>query len=272
MSSKIKYTIVPENVLEDALFESGAILTSDEIVISPLVLFNDTMDLGLNDIYEEETGIEEEYIKYIDEDELMNCINEYKDEDYGNCIILNGFDLSLDYVRDHLLKISEEFDILFSINIPTTERKYTSFTAYIDATKIYSDKEWEDYKNKYKKLLEKSKKEDVESNKILPIDDFEDGELIPVDDFLFRILGMEKEEIDEIKKELEGESAQEKKLPTPKNHKNYQSYAFEDEDSMIVIEKDDSVITIATDDGTVRVPEKHIDFVIDTLEKFKYNK
>lgn len=270
MSSKIKYTVVPENVLEDALYESGVILTDAEIVISPLILFNDTMDLGLNDIYEEEIGISEDDIKYIDEDELMNCINEYKDEDFGNCVILNGFELSLDYVREQLLKISNEFGILFSINIPTTSRKYTSFTVYIDATKTYSDKEWDEYKKKYEKLLEESKEEDVEENKILTIEEFEDEGPVSLDDFLFEILGIEKEEVEEIRREINEDKT--KILPKPRNNKNYQSYAFEDENSMIVIDKDNGILTIATEDGEVKIPDKHTDFIIDTLEKLKYNK
>ena len=34
MAAKIKYTIVPKNILEDAIYESGIALTENAIVVS----------------------------------------------------------------------------------------------------------------------------------------------------------------------------------------------------------------------------------------------
>jgi hypothetical protein len=55
MAAKIKYTIVPRDILEDAIYESGVALTENALVIEPIIVFNSTMDIGIEqDIYNNE--------------------------------------------------------------------------------------------------------------------------------------------------------------------------------------------------------------------------
>lgn len=273
MYKQIKYTLVPDALLDDALYESATILTDRFLILSPLVLFNDTLELGLDAIYED--VIDEEDIKYIDEKELISEIQAYIEEDYGNCIILNGFDISLDFVKEKLIKLSRDNNIIFSINNITDERKYTSFSMYVNTENEITDEEWKEYVDKFEKEKNKSKDNDTIDNKIKIVNlnemtDEEYEEYIAKELFPFDLFKFNEDNKKDKDKEEEKNTFKDA-IVKPKNNSGYKSYAFEDEDSMIVIDHNKGKITIATDEGMVKIPEKHIDFIIDILNKFKYN-
>jgi hypothetical protein len=86
MSAKIKYTIVPKNILEDAIYESGIALTENAIVIEPIIIFNSNMDLGIEqDIYNNE--IPESNIRFTSEKDLYKTLLEENEAELCNTII-----------------------------------------------------------------------------------------------------------------------------------------------------------------------------------------
>ena len=88
MSAKIKYTIVPRDILEDAIYESGVALTENAIVIEPIVVFNSTMDIGIEqDIYNNE--IPENNTRFSTEKNLYNMLLEENESEFCNTIIVN---------------------------------------------------------------------------------------------------------------------------------------------------------------------------------------
>ena len=79
MAAKIKYTIVPRDILEDAIYESGVALTENAMVIEPIIIFNSTMDLGIEqDIYNNE--IPESNTRFSTEKDLYKILLEENEE------------------------------------------------------------------------------------------------------------------------------------------------------------------------------------------------
>ena len=133
MAAKIKYTIVPRDILEDAIYESGVALTENALVIEPIIVFNSTMDIGIEqDIYNNE--IPESNTRFSTEKSLYNVLQEENEDEYCNTIIINGFNIDLNFVREKIAPLSKKSDKIFSINVISDKRKFTNYTVYLNNT------------------------------------------------------------------------------------------------------------------------------------------
>ena len=71
--SRIKYTIVPKDLVENGIFESGVRLSESTIIIDPIVIFNNNMELGIEqEIYGNE--VSPENIKFTTESNLFKLL------------------------------------------------------------------------------------------------------------------------------------------------------------------------------------------------------
>lgn len=270
MFNKIKYTLVPENLLEDGLLESAIVLTEMTNIESPIILFNDSMDLGLDSVYEDE-GIPSEDVRYIEADTLDKVLEqECKNDNYGNCIILNGFDITLDDIRNKYSALSTKSGKIFSINVITQKRKYTNFSVSVpsNVNDMYSEVEWREYKDDIQAQFDESLEDDTEEYKINADNHID----ITVDEFL-DILGIKGEKAEINKNEN-------KVIPfysnEPKNKFNMEDadtiYSYENCQGYTEIGMNKDNLILGNETGDIVVPLNHIDFIIDTLEKLKYNK
>ena len=271
--SRIKYTVVPKENLEACIFESGVRLSEADIIIDPIIVFNANMELGIEtEIYGEDMN--ESNFRFTKESNLLNLLTEVNDAELTNTIIVNGFDLDLDYVRNNIVKLAEKSDKIFSINSISDKRKYTGFTINFDSKELKSmtDEEWEKYKKEYNKEFEDSLSKDVERNKVIRPDD-EDAEKA-VAELLKSILGITD---DDIQKEDDGmltvEIKDNNNLPAPCNYKgekdDYEAYSYANNTGMITIEKDDGKLIFMDEENEVIFPEDFLQFIIDTLKKLK---
>lgn len=301
MSAKIKYTIVPKNILEDAIYESGIALTENAIVIEPIIIFNSNMDLGIEqDIYNNE--IPESNIRFTSEKDLYKTLLEENEAELCNTIIINGFNIDLNFVREKIAPLSKKSDKIFSINVISDKRKYTNYTVYLSNTlkEGYTDEQWKEYINDYFKEFEVSLEQDKEEHS-LSKEKYRAAEE-KINDFLNKLLGLENGEnfadllkdskdkqddsvvvefSDERGKYLVDSSASkassndESKILAEKEpeevpielNENYESYTYEDNDGIVNVSIDGDCLIIANEDDEILFHKKYIDHLIDFLSR-----
>ena len=282
MSAKIKYTIVPRDILEDAIYESGVALTENAIVIEPIVVFNSTMDIGIEqDIYNNE--IPENNTRFSTEKNLYNMLLEENESEFCNTIIVNGFNIDLNFVREKIAPLSKKSDKIFSINVISDKRKYTNYTIYLNNTLLedYTDEEWEEYLEDYYKEFEVSLEKDKEEYS-LSKEKYRAAEE-KINDFLNKLLGIETQESDkkeEKQEEIEISEERNKYLVDSSNsekpvikgksneeREHYESYTYEDNDGLVCISVDGDCLIIANEEDEILFDKKYIDQIIEFLSR-----
>lgn len=280
--SRIKYTIVPKENIEAGIFESGVRLSETDLIIDPIVIFNCNMELGIEqEIYGDE--VSPENIKFTQESNLLSLLREVNDDDISNTIIINGFNLDLDYVRNNIAKLAKDSDKIFSVNVISDKRKYNNFTINLtsEISTELTDEEWEEYKDEYEKSFEKSLELDTEDNKVGPRYTEEEA-AEAVRELLKAVLGVTDDEIDEENGILTVGMNEQPKLPEPislkddmiikkeeKPKSDYKAYSYADTEGMITIESENGRLIFMDEQSEIEVPKEYIDFIIETLNKLK---
>ena len=281
MAAKIKYTIVPRDILEDAIYESGVALTENAMVIEPIIIFNSTMDLGIEqDIYNNE--IPESNTRFSTEKDLYKILLEENEDEFCNTIIINGFNIDLNFVREKIAPLSKKSDKIFSINVLSDKRKFTNYTVYLNNTLLedYSDDEWKEYITDFYKEFDVSLAQDKEEYS-LSKEKYRAAEE-KINDFLNKLLGLDQEQATEpAKKEKKEEFEEEKEVeiseerdkylvdsskdkPVIKAKSNeerdhYESYTYEDNDGLVCVSIDGDCLIIANEDDEILFDKKYID-------------
>lgn len=276
--SRIKYTIVPKENIEASIFESGVRLSETDLIIDPIVVFNANMELGIEtEIYGND--ISNDNFRFTKESNLLNILTEVNDAEMTNTIIVNGFDIDLDYVHKHITKLANKSDKIYSINVISDKRKYTNFTINLDSEENIrmTDEEWEQFKIDFEENFKESLSQDVESNKLSR--STEDTEKA-VEELLKAVLGVTDEDIEKDEDGMLTIELKENKpavLPAPKKiidvkpttKTDYESYSYANNDGMITIEQEDGMLIFMDEENEIVVPVEFKDFIIETLKKLK---
>ena len=305
MAAKIKYTIVPRDILEDAIYESGVALTENAMVIEPIIIFNSTMDLGIEqDIYNNE--IPESNTRFSTEKDLYKILLEENEDEFCNTIIINGFNIDLNFVREKIAPLSKKSDKIFSINVLSDKRKFTNYTVYLSNTlkEGYTDEQWKEYINDYFKEFEVSLAQDKEEHS-LSKEKYRAAEE-KINDFLNKLLGLENGENfadllkdskdkqddsvvvefsdergkylvdssvpkvslnDENKISAKKDAAEEINEAPVELNENYESYTYEDNDGIVNVSIDGDCLIIANEEDEILFHKKYIDHLIDFLSR-----
>ena len=276
--SRIKYTIVPKENIEASIFESGVRLSETDLIIDPIVVFNANMELGIEtEIYGND--ISNDNFRFTKESNLLNILTEINDAEMTNTIIVNGFDIDLDYVHKHITKLANKSDKIYSINVISDKRKYTNFTINLDSEENIrmTDEEWEQFKIDFEENFKESLSQDVESNKLSR--STEDTEKA-VEELLKAVLGVTDEDIEKDEDGMLTIELKENKpavLPAPKKiidvkpttKTDYESYSYANNDGMVTIEQEDGMLIFMDEENEIAVPVEFKDFIIETLKKLK---
>ena len=276
--SRIKYTIVPKENIEASIFESGVRLSETDLIIDPIVVFNANMELGIEtEIYGND--ISNDNFRFTKESNLLNILTEVNDAEMTNTIIVNGFDIDLDYVHKHITKLANKSDKIYSINVISDKRKYTNFTINLDSEENIrmTDEEWEQFKIDFEENFKESLSQDVESNKLSR--STEDTEKA-VEELLKAVLGVTDEDIEKDEDGILTIELKENKpavLPAPKKiidvkpttKTDYESYSYANNDGMVTIEQEDGMLIFMDEENEIVVPVEFKDFIIETLKKLK---
>lgn len=139
----IKYTLMPLN--EDDDYEHFFNLslrelaknTSDKSLLAPLILYNSDLDVPMdNDL--------EEYTIYCNEEQIIEVIRRQEINDVFRTLILHGFNISMDQLKNDFIKIARRNNANLCINVIQDTGIDSNITLYIDSDIENSDdKLWE---------------------------------------------------------------------------------------------------------------------------------
>ena len=207
----IKYTIMPKNEDDDysqnfkLSIREFAKAMEDKTLVAPLIVYNSDLDIPLD--MEKEI---EKYVFYSDKEGLAGLIKKQETTDYFRCLILHGFDISLDEVRNIYCPLSRrnEADICINV-IESLELEGFSFkenlTFYLrNDLDQCTEEEWEDDK----KAIEDDMEEYI--NEWMSFDDLSEEDMMELLPYLM------SGDLDEFDKKM---TEKRKKMPAKKDDK-----------------------------------------------------
>ena len=278
----IKYTIIPRN--EDDNYDKNFRLSLKEFakalesksLVAPLIIYNSELDIPMD--MEEEL---EEYCIYSSEENLLDTIRNQENTDVFRCLIVHGFDITLDEVRDVYCSISRKNEADICINVIQDSELGENLTFYLrnDLDK-YSDEEWEEDK----KQIEDDMQEYIDE--YLAYDDLSEEDMM---DLLPFLLTGDMDKFDELMKEKKKEQPKEVKetkdnlihIPLPMNF-NKDIEELEEEstsnaitcsyeyDSLIAISKvEEDFYIIEDDDYEIALTLDQMMFLMESFNRIK---
>lgn len=278
----IKYTIIPRN--EDDNYDKNFRLSLKEFakalesksLVAPLIIYNSELDIPMD--MEEEL---EEYCIYSSEENLLDTIKNQENTDIFRCLIIHGFDITLDEVRDVYCSISRKNEADICINVIQDSELGENLTFYLrnDLDK-YSDEEWEEDK----KQIEDDMQEYIDE--YLAYDDLSEEDMM---DLLPFLLTGDMDKFDELMKEKKKEQPKEVKetkdnlihIPLPMNF-NKDIEELEEEstsnaitcsyeyDSLIAISKvEEDFYIIEDDDYEIALTLDQMMFLMESFNRIK---
>lgn len=278
----IKYTIIPRN--EDDNYDKNFRLSLKEFakalesksLVAPLIIYNSELDIPMD--MEEEL---EEYCIYSSEENLLDTIRNQENTDVFRCLIIHGFDITLDEVRDVYCSISRKNEADICINVIQDSELGENLTFYLrnDLDK-YSDEEWEEDK----KQIEDDMQEYIDE--YLAYDDLSEEDMM---DLLPFLLTGDMDKFDELMKEKKKEQPKEVKetkdnlihIPLPMNF-NKDIEELEEEstsnaitcsyeyDSLIAISKvEEDFYIIEDDDYEIALTLDQMMFLMESFNRIK---
>ena len=207
----IKYTIMPKNEDDDysqnfkLSIREFAKAMEDKTLVAPLIVYNSDLDIPLD--MEKEI---EKYVFYSDKEGLAGLIKKQETTDYFRCLILHGFDISLDEVRNIYCPLSRrnEADVCINV-IEDLDFEGLSFkenlTFYLrNDLDNCTEEEWEEDK----KAIEDDMEEYI--NEWLSYDDLSEEDMMELLPYLM------SGDLDEFDKKM---AEKKKKMPAKKDDK-----------------------------------------------------
>ena len=293
----IKYTLVPKNDKEE--YDSNFRLSLTEfakaldgkVLVAPLILYNSDLDIPLD--MDESL---EEYIIYTDKDNLLSVIKKQETIDVFRTLVIHGFDISLDEVRDVFCPLARRNQANVCINTIKEIDLDNNLTFYLyDDLDEASDEEWEetkqqleqdmkDYIDEYKNF-EDMDEEDLMDFLPFFLDEMKDyDEDEALGDSLMDVIDnalKQKELKDKENKEKEKENKQPINVPVPVNTNKLNDINEKEVEKMITLSYDDGkafialnklgddLYTIEDDEGEVLLSADHIDFIMYAYNRIK---
>ena len=144
----IKYTIVPRN--DDENYDSNFKLSLTEFakaldgkaLLAPLIIYNSDLDIPLD--MDESL---EDYMVYTDKDNLLSVIKRQETTDVFRTLIIHGFDISLDEIREIYCPLARRNQADICINTIQELELDSNLTFYLyDDLDKCDDEEWDDTK------------------------------------------------------------------------------------------------------------------------------
>lgn len=279
----IKYTIVPRNDKDD--YDSNFRLSLTEfaksldgkVLLAPLILYNSDLDIPMD-----MDDSLEEYMIYTDEDNLLDTIRKQETLDVFRSLVIHGFDVSLDDVRDVYCPLARRNQADICINTIQDLELDNNLTFYLyDDLDQCPEEEWQETKDN----LEQDMKDYIEEYRAIEdMDDDEIFDLLPLffeDETIqsFKKIMDSKEEVKEEKKDEVPLKKDVMPIPLFDNIKTNEpkqeerpkaitvSYEY---DGYIALNKlDDDLYTIEDDDYEVLMSAEQIDFIVQAYNRIK---
>ena len=288
----IKYTIVPKNYNDD--YDSNFKLSLTEFakaldgkaLLAPLILYNSDLDIPLD---MDETI--EDYMIYTDKDNLLSVIKKQETIDVFRSLIIHGFDISLDEVRDIYCPLARRNQADVCINTIQELELDSNLTFYLyDDLDKCSDEEWDDTKIQLKqdmkdyideyKNFESMDEEDLMD--LLPFFFDDSNEEGSFEDFLDTISKAANKKKKEEKKEEPKKEENTNIIPLPlpedlnklddvkEEQQRMMTLSYDDGKNFIALNKlGDDLYTIEDEEGEVLLSAEQIDYIMYAYNKLK---
>lgn len=288
----IKYTIVPKNDNDD--YDSNFKLSLTEFakaldgkaLLAPLILYNSDLDIPLD---MDETI--EDYMIYTDKDNLLSVIKKQETIDVFRSLIIHGFDISLDEVRDIYCPLARRNQADVCINTIQELELDSNLTFYLyDDLDKCSDEEWDDTKIQLKqdmkdyideyKNFESMDEEDLMD--LLPFFFDDSNEEGSFEDFLDTISKAANKKKKEEKKEEPKKEENTNIIPLPlpedlnklddvkEEQQRMMTLSYDDGKNFIALNKlGDDLYTIEDEEGEVLLSAEQIDYIMYAYNKLK---
>ena len=142
----VKYTLMPFNEEEDyehffsLSLREFAKNTKDKSLLAPLIVYNSDLDVPMdNDL--------EEYTIYCNKEQILDVIRKQEINDVFRTLIIHGFDISMDDLKDIYIGIARRNNADLCINVIEDTGIDSNITLYIDSCIEKSDEQlWESQK------------------------------------------------------------------------------------------------------------------------------
>ena len=271
----VKYTLMPFNEEEDyehffsLSLRELAKNTKDKSLLAPLIVYNSELDVPMdNDL--------EEYTVYCNEEQILEVIKRQEINDVFRTLIIHGFDINMDDLKDIYIGIARRNNADLCINVIQDTGIDSNITLYIDSSIEKSEgKVWE---------LQKQEMYDEIDSFIDNYDNYEAYDYTPeeiasVENFLEALFGdyvdMPTPNKKENKKEEDKKEKQESNKIIPLNQPKEEpekehtiSFSFENGDDVVRISgTDDDLYVIEENDYEVVLSKAQMEFIIESYHK-----
>ena len=129
----IKYTLMPFNEEDDyehffsLSLREFAKNTKDKTLLAPLIIYNSELDVPMdNDL--------EEYTVYCNESQILDVIRKQEVNDVFRTLVLHGFDISIDDLKEIYITIARRNQSDLCINVIQDTGIDSNITLYIDSS------------------------------------------------------------------------------------------------------------------------------------------
>ena len=272
----VKYTLMPFNKEEDyehffsLSLREFAKSTKDKSLLAPLIVYNSELDVPMdNDL--------EEYTIYCNEEQIMDVIRRQEINDVFRTLIIHGFDVSMDDLKEKYIGIARRNNADLCINVIQDTGIDSNITLYIDSSIEKSEgKVWE---------MQKQEMYDEIDSFIENYDSYESYDYTPeeienVENFLEALLGGCGMDMFEPEKPKKKETKQETKVedkkviplpaiqPDEKIEEHVVAFSFENNDDVIRFSCTDAeLFVIEENDYEVVLNKQQMDFIMECYAK-----
>lgn len=271
----VKYTLMPFNEEEDyehffsLSLREFAKNTKDKSLLAPLIIYNSELDVPMdNDL--------EEYTVYCNEEQILEVIKKQEINDVFRTLILHGFDINMDDLKDIYIGIARRNNADLCINVIQDTGIDSNITLYIDSSIEQSQgKTWELQKQEMYNEIDSF----IDNYDSYETYDYTPEEIASVENFLETLLGdymdtpipKKKENKKEEDKKEEQESNKIIPLNQPKEKPEKEhtiSFSFENGDDVVRISgTDDDLYVIEENDYEVVLSKAQMEFIIDSYHR-----
>ena len=279
----VKYTLMPLNDDDDyehffsLSLRELAKNTKDKSLLAPLIVYNSELDVPMdNDL--------EEYTVYCNQSQILEVIKKQECTDVFRTLILHGFNIDLDEMKNTYIGIARRNNADLCINIIQDTGIDSNITLYIDSSIEKSDEKlWEIQK----KEMEDEIDDFISNYDSYDIYDYTPEEIESVENFLETLFGdcgfdlsdkkKDKKKDKEKDKEKEDKAKENKMVPalfeTYKPEKveveeDIIAYSFENNGDVVRVScMDEDLFVIEENDYEVALNLKQMEFVVECYYK-----
>ena len=276
----VKYTLMPttEDENYDKYFLSSlkelASKLNGSIVAPLLVIYNSELDIPIEYDYEE-------YTMYCNSDQILDVIKKAENTDSFGTLIVHGFSLSLDDLREKFVPIGRRNEAHICLNVLSEYEIPSNLSLYLDKDIDREDDEvWEQAKDAIEKQIEEFMEEYDEAYSF----DFDEDDFSLLEDFLNSLYNASDEDSKDSKDKSKTSKSNatlidlfdyldEEEEKEDDKEEDVIAFTYQNKKDYIALSCIDGELYVIDDDECeILLTEDQMDFLIDAYNRIIKNK